>query len=147
MITPSITLNEHMARLKKTWHKMDAIYSDYAKKAGVNFSTLLVLECLGEASKTYTQKELCDYLEIPKQMMNGIIKNLWQKGHVILKEASDRRNKEIILTPSGAEYVASILEPLAEAERSSWENFSPQELAKLIESMDKYTTALKQQLS
>ena len=143
MVTP----NELVARLKKTWHKMDGIYSDYAKKMGVNFTTILILECLNDVSKNYTQKELCSYLEIPKQLVNAIIKSMWQEGYVILKEAHDRRNKEIILTPKGADYVASILQPLEAAELASWADFTSDELEKLIACMDRYTAALKQRLS
>jgi len=130
--------------LKETWHKMDSLYDFYAKSVGLNFTTILVLQLLFDSSdacnaqKTYTQKEVCEKLGLPKQLVNSIIKSLWEQGHVELKEAKDRRNKDIIVTDKGREYARRVLKPLENAETFAWNSFSVDEILNFAKTLEKY---------
>jgi len=135
------------ATLKEIWHKMDSLYVFYAKSVGLNFTTILVLQLLYDSADVYTQKEVCEKLSLPKQLVNSIIKSFWEQGYVELKEAKDRRNKKIIVTGKGMEYAAKVLKPLKDAESIIWDSLSAEELNTLAKIMEKqlkaYEGALK----
>ncbi|MCL2573563.1 MAG: MarR family winged helix-turn-helix transcriptional regulator [Defluviitaleaceae bacterium] len=129
--------------LKETWHKMDSLYDAYAKASGLNFTGLIVYELLYYSDEIHTQKGICEQLSLPKQLVNSIIKSLWEQEHVKLVEAKDRRNKEIIVTSQGRKYISSILEPLEDAEMAAWEGFADDEIANYANIMTKYVSALE----
>jgi len=129
--------------LKETWHRIDNLYDFYAKSAGVNFPTLLVLDLMGESGGSYTQKEICEKMDLPKQFINSIITSLWKQGYVRLVEAQDRRNKVIHITDEGKEYKASVFKPLEEAEATAWESFTPEEIANYASTTKKYAAAFE----
>jgi DNA-binding MarR family transcriptional regulator len=123
----------------KEWlHKIDNLYTLYAKSVGLSFIAILVLEYLCDSSETHTQKAICEKLELHKQYINSIIKSFWEQSYVELKEAKDRRNKEIILTSTGKIYAEKILKPLQEADEKAWESFTDEELAVLANALKKY---------
>jgi DNA-binding MarR family transcriptional regulator len=94
----------------------------------------------------YTQKDICEKLGLPKQLVFSIIKPFWEQGYVELREAKDRRNKEVIITEKGMEYAVSILQPLEDAEANAWANFSDEELIKFVGTMSAYITAFEKNL-
>jgi len=126
------------ATMKELWHKMDGLYDSYAKSIGINFTTIIVLQHLWESSKNLTQKEVCEMLELPKQLVNAIIKSFWEQGFVILKETKDRRIKDIILTGKGKDYATKILKPLEDAESAVWDSFTADEVIALLKGFEKY---------
>jgi len=132
--------------MKELCHKMDRLYDYYAKSVGLNFTTLMVLQYLCDSEKTQTkktQKELCETLGMPKQLVNSIIKSFWEQGYVRLKEAKDRRNKEIIVTDKGQEFATKILKPLDDAEYAVWDSFTYDEVLNLSKSLEKYATVFE----
>ena len=132
-----------VSALKEIWYKVDSLYDYYAKSVGLNFTTILVLQLLRNSSRSYTQKEICEKLGLPKQFVNSIVKTFWEQGYVELKEAKDRRNKEIIVTDVGKEYAAGILNPLEDAETMVWNSFSAEEVKALAATMGKYVKAFE----
>jgi len=136
-----------LVSLKKSWHQVDTLYDLYAKSRGLNFTSILVLQLLHEAEEDYTQKRLCEKLGLPKQFVNAIIKSFWEQGYVTLKEAKDRRNKELSLTEKGRDYAACVMKPLEDAEAAMWESFSPNEISLLKNMLTRYTKALEDAIS
>ena len=132
-----------ISALKESWHKMDILYDFYAKSIGLNFTVVVVLELLSDPAEVYTQKGVCEKLGLPKQLINSIIKSLWEQGFVELKEASDRRNKDIIVTARGREYIINVLGPLEEAEFAAWESFSAEEILQFSKTTEKYAKAFE----
>ena len=130
-----------VSSMKEIWHKMDSLYNLYAKSMGINFTAVLVLQLLCDSGVVHTQKEICEKLALPKQLVNSIVKSLWEQGHVKLKEAKDRRNKEIIVTDKGERYILSILKPLEDAESAAWESFSAEEILSYVNTTERYVKA------
>ena len=135
--------DRELVSLKKSWHEVDALYNLYAKSRGLNFASILVLQLLHESEEEYTQKRLCEKLGLPKQFINAIIKAFWEQGYVTLKEAKDRRNKELSLTKKGRAFALDMLKPLIDAEDAMWESFSPEEISLLAKMLARYTKALE----
>ena len=132
--------------LKEIWHRMDSQFELYAKSVGLNFTTVITLQFLYEATEVYTQKDICEKLGLPKQLVNSIIKSFWEQGFVKLKEAKDRRNKDIIVTDKGKEYAISVLKPLEDAEATAWENFTDEELTTFVRIMERYVVSFEREL-
>jgi len=124
------------------------MYNRYAKKRGINFTALLILELLYDAhhdstATPYTQKALCEQLLLPKQLVNGFINNFREDGYIELTEARDRRNKIIRLTDAGLAYVNTANAPMDAAEESAWETFSDEEIATFTAALEKYRQAIQ----
>jgi DNA-binding MarR family transcriptional regulator len=132
------SLDNARTKFKETWYRIDNLFNRYAKSIGLNFTTILVLEFIYESEEHYTQKDLCEKLMLPKQFMNSMIKSFWAQGFVDLKEAKDRRNKEIILTARGKKYAERILHSIQEAENKVWESFTDEEIAAFVNVMERY---------
>ena len=133
--------------LKETWHKMDSLYSQYAKSVGLNSSSVVIIQFLSDFSQVCTQKDICEGLGLPKQLVNTIIKTFWEQGFVQLKEGKDRRHKQIIITKSGKAFFASILHPLEGAELSAWDSFCADEIIAYAKTTEKYAQAFESALA
>jgi len=133
-----------ISALKEIWHKMDGAYEFYAKSQGLNTTTVLVAQLLiNSPDEVYTQKDICEKLELPKQVVNSIVKSFWEQGFIELREARDRRNKEIIVTQSGRDYKRKMLKPLEDAELAAWEGFSAEEITAFAKTLEKYVKNLE----
>ena len=126
-----------LLRFKESWRRIDKMCNTYAKTVGVNFIEILVLEILCEP-EPHTQKALCTKLEMPKQVINTIINSFREDSLVTLKEAKDRRNKEIRLTEKGKQFAEKVLIPLKEMEESALESFTADELLYCTSLSEKY---------
>jgi len=117
--------------LKSTLKKIDSLYDGYAKSVGLNYAAISILELLLENDKTYTQKDICEKLDLPKQFVHSIISGFYEQGYISFEEAKDRRNKIILVTDSGKDYAKSVLSPLNDAEEAAWSSLSSEELGYL----------------
>ena len=139
-------MHDVRTRFKQVWYRLDNLVGQYAKDMGINITTLFILEMLAEDGEVYTQKILCEKLMLPKQLVNSVIKMFWEQGYVELKEAQDRRHKNIRLTPSGKEYADSILAPFLSADERAWDTFSDEELTAITSALEKYEKAMEENL-
>jgi len=140
-------LDEARTKFKETWHRIDNLFNQYAKAKGLNFTSLIILEFIYDAkNELYTQKDLCEKLALPKQLVNAIVKIFWEQGYVELKEAKDRRNKNIILTEKGHAYATEIITALYAAEDKAWECFTHDEIITFVNSLEKYEKSFEKTL-
>ena len=132
-----------ISKFREALHGIDNLYNTYAKSVGLNFEAILILELLYDSEVKYTQKGICEKLGLPKQLVNSIIKVLWEKDYVELIEAKDRRIKEIFLVEKGKEYAEVILKPLHNLEYKVWESFSSKEITNFAETIEKYRASFE----
>lgn len=81
-----IPLEEDIPFLFSSWRKIDELYGKYAKSVGLTSLGLLILDTIYTMPENYTQKEICEKTNLPKQTVNVIIKTLWKEGYIELKE-------------------------------------------------------------
>jgi len=141
-----MVMHDVRTRFKQVWYRIDNLINQYAKNAGENITTILVLDMLADEKELYTQKEICEKLMLPKQLVNLTIKTFWEQGYVELKEAKDRRNKKIHLTESGKVYAESVLMPFQAADEHAWSTFTDVELAAFTAALEKYERAMEENL-
>lgn len=131
-----------------SWFEINSIYHTWAKKHGMQDTTLFVLYVIKNTVPYCTQSEICSKLFIPKQTVSQILSAL-EKGGYILKEANtkDRRNKIIKLTEKGTHFATSILEELKLAEIESFNKMSELQRRTIVESFKLLAGSLNKSLS
>ena len=96
----------------KTLYCIDGFYSEYAKLSGVKENLLWVLYALND-DKEHSQKEICNSWDLPRTTVNTIIKELEEDRYISLSQIKgEKRELNVVLTPSGKEYADRILEGL-----------------------------------
>ena len=132
-----------IAKFREVFRKVDIQYTNFAKKLGINYAAVCVMECISESVGLITQKEICERLVLPKQLVNTIIKSFWEQGLVELKEAKDRRNKVIILTDAGKKYADTITAPLQYVDFMAWDCFTTEEIKIFIKLIERYEVSIE----
>ncbi len=125
-------------RLDDIWQNIDSVYEYYAKRLGLNSTSLYLLHIV-YTSEPCTQKQICDIMMLPKQTVNTVVRDYQKKGLLETTEsAEDRRHKHIRLTEAGKDYCKQILPPLEEAETYALEQFTEEERHTMFTLMEKY---------
>jgi DNA-binding MarR family transcriptional regulator len=120
------------------WHQMNAIYEEYAKSVGLSYTNLYALSIIA-TQENCTQKTICQQTMMPKQTVHAIITGFWKQGLVQLQELpTDRRNKLIMLTEAGKDYVAGILPKINAAEQSAMLQLKESQRSTLLETTKLY---------
>lgn len=120
----------------------DRLYQDYAKSFGMSYMGMMVLDILYDEGPI-SQKEIAEEMMCSKQIVNQIVRVLWEKGYAELSEdVSDRRNKRVRLTESGVAYAEKVLLPLYEASESAFDVLGAEKSDEMIRSLDAYMRRL-----
>ncbi len=67
------------------WQSLSIIYEDYARKVGVSYNSLYILNAIQE-NENCTQKQICEKTLLPKQTVNNVITSFYKKGYIELIE-------------------------------------------------------------
>ncbi|MCL2217203.1 MAG: MarR family winged helix-turn-helix transcriptional regulator [Defluviitaleaceae bacterium] len=94
--------------------RIRGLYTRFAQKHEIPYGIIQVAYVLGLHSPV-TQKQISEICEIPKQTVNGVIKQLKADQHITITAGKeDKREKEIALTPKGEAYIQNTLKPFFE---------------------------------
>lgn len=116
------------------WQDLTLAYEAYARKLGVSYPELLVLEEVYEGPRTQTQ--IARATMMPKQTVNSIVSSLAAAGTVKLAPSeSDRRAKLVELTEEGRELACRVVEPEAEAEVAVFGQLGEEECGRVLGKM------------
>lgn len=130
-------LRKQLEKFNLIMQGIEKFYEDYAKSVGLTYMSLTVLQILYHAENPVTQKEICTASHYNKQVVNTIVKNLYESGYVTFEEVpEDRRNKYILFTESGKEYVDKIMMPLGEMEDNALLVLSEEEREKMLSMLE-----------
>ena len=61
---------------------IEKIYEDYAKRVGLTYMSLTVLQIIYHFDKPCTQKNICEDSHYNKQIVNSIIKNFYESSEI-----------------------------------------------------------------
>ncbi len=113
------TLDSQMGIFFALIQGLDRLYGEYARKNGLTYMSLLVLEAIND-NPGCTQMKICEETNYPKQTVNMIVKSFLSKGWVELTEhPEDRRNKSVDLTSSGKVLVRDVIDPFWDCARET----------------------------
>ena len=142
---------EVTADLKRSfdqWHEYDSVRETYAKKHGISRSLIDVLAILQSVPEECTQKFLIEHTLLPKQTINSMVTSLSKQGMINLTESTtDRRRKNIQLTPTGKVYAQEIVDPIVKAEYQTMAQMPAAERQQMITSLDRYIQAFAQRVN
>ena len=143
----SLTTAEFIRQLFVYMQSIDNVFDAYAKKQGLSYIGLQVLEYIYEHTEGCTQKEIVSVTFSPKQTVNLIVKSFWEQGYLELREMpTDRRNKKIFLTETGKSYAEKILRPIHEAEEETVSNMTDEERRIMLQGTRLYAEKFRERL-
>ena len=125
---------------------VSTLYVKWSNKHNINHFTMKILYIL-ITEGSVTQKKIGEDNKLPKQTVNNIVTALKKDGYVTLVSCEkDKREKLIVLTESGREYVANLLESLFQIEEKTIEKMGTQNVLKLIELVTIYGNIMEQEM-
>lgn len=120
-----------------------ASYDEYAKRHGMLFKTLLVVNALFYAEDGMTQTEICGRTFQSKQTVNLIIKNLLAEDYATIAEVPEnKRNKIVRMTEKGREHYEKRIRHITRAEDTAMSMLTVEEQRQLIDLSRKFTKNL-----
>lgn len=128
------------------WQSLSVIYEDYARKAGISYNSLYILDAI-QQTENCTQKFICEKTLLPKQTVNNVVTAFYKSGYVALLELPEnRRIKTIHLTPEGERYANALIPHIYEADRKAMETLTDEQQDTLIRLMDTFVAAFRQEM-
>lgn len=106
-----------LQRYYALWRECNYIYGEWAKSHGLSLNTLMILYSFCEEPDGCTQKQISQKWMIPKQTVNAVLKEFEEQNYLkLIPLPSDKRNKQIHLTPEGRAFAREIIGQLREKE-------------------------------
>lgn len=125
---------------------MDTLYEAYARKNGLTYMSLYILETIYE-KKGCTQKFISGATLYPKQTVNIVIRSFLEKGWVVLEQdAEDRRSKYIRLTEAGDAMAQRVIEPFWDAAADAFGELGAQERSLMIRTLKTFTDSFAEKV-
>lgn len=122
------------------------LYRIWAKKHQLNYNALVILYTLNDYKKC-TQKQICEWWALPKQIVHGILLDFEKKGYItITASTKNKRERLIAFTENGEIFASSILNRLYQMEENAMHKLGEEKRKQLIESNTKYYELLKEEI-
>ena len=139
-------IDAKMKAFCNAWQSINIIYEDYARKSGVSYNSLYILNAI-QQTENCTQKEICEKTLLPKQTVNNVVTNFYKKGYVELVELPEnRRVKAINLTEKGIQYANTLIPHIHHADRLAMESLTVEQQDTLLHLMDIYVSAFRREM-
>lgn len=125
--------------------RLNQLYGEWAKRHGMSYNTMVVLDCLNWR-EACTQKQIAQDWGIPKQTIHSIVKDLERKGYVRYGQSEGKKEKKLFLTQEGKQYAEECLKGMHELEERTMERIGVKMQKALIESCLAYVKAFEEEL-
>ena len=127
-------------------HEISMAYEEFAKQTGYSYTSIQIMHLIYN-NPGCTQKMLNERTLFPKQTINAVITNLYNNGVVELREdPEDRRTKDIYYSTEGEKTAEGIFDRAQEIVRRSMAGLRMEELSALIETMEKFSNLMKDEI-
>ena len=127
-------------------HEWNASYEEYARSVGLSFTSISILSVI-HSSKNCTQKKISEVCFLPKQTVNGVIRQFYKDGWIRMQEIEeDRRNKSIHFTEKGQREADRIMKRVRDSERAAMTSLTEEEQQALLSLTRRYITACREAL-
>lgn len=126
--------------------KIELLYSEWAKKQGISYYTLLVLYALRDHSPC-TQKEISEKWLLPKQTVHTVIQDMLKKEYVTLQQGKNQKEKLVILTSRGFAYVQDMMNRTEQLENTAFQALSLEEDEVIYHGLKKFAEAFEKELN
>ncbi len=126
--------------------KIEQLYSEWAKKQGISYHTLLVLYALRDHSPC-TQKEISEKWLLPKQTVHTIVQDLLKKEYVTLQQGKNQKEKLVTLTSRGFSYIQEMTNRTEQLENTAFQVLSLEEDEVIYHGLKKFAEAFESELN
>lgn len=128
------------------WQSLSIIYEDYARKVGVSYNSLYILNSIYQ-NENCTQKLICEKTLLPKQTVNNVVTSFYKNGFIELIELPEnRRIKTIHLTEKGKEYADTLIPHINQANETAMEALTEAEQDTLLKLINIYVSAFRKEM-
>lgn len=139
-------IEERTQTFCSTWQSLSTIYEDYARKSGVSYNSLYILNAISQIENC-TQKLICEKTLLPKQTVNNVISGFYKSGYIELRELPEnRRIKTIHFTEKGKAYADTLVPHIYEASCKAMQALSEQQQDELQNLMNRYVSAFRKEM-
>lgn len=125
--------------------KMESLYHLSSLKLGITDSVSIVLYSLYDAGGECLLSDIYKGAGISKQTVNSAVRSLEADG-ILRLERHNGRAKRAVLTDKGKDYVQTTAARLYQAEISSFDTWTEEEISTYLRLMEKYADCLRQQI-
>lgn len=127
--------------------KIRGAYAAWSKQNNVNYHEMLIMYSLRD-NVVCTQKQICEQYLLPKQTVNNVITSLRRSGYIVLIPIeNNKREKAIVLTESGREYVHGFMMSLNQIEENVVREMGEENVRKMTDLALGYGKALEEKMS
>ena len=134
-------------RMYDTVAAIDSLYERYAAINDIGYLDMLLFYEILEDDEPYTQKRMCDVLEISKTTLNAVVKRWIQKEYIELVPSKlSGREKWIRLTDAGAGFAHRLIDPLFKMEEKAVKQVTDEEIETMESIVAKYADSLERQI-
>ena len=142
----SSEIRRKMDEINTAFNRTSALYSQWAQKRNLNLHDVMIYYTL-YSSGPLSQKQISDYLSMPKQTVNHVIKAMELAGHItLLTDAGDKRSKKIEFTENGSAYAAELLTPLYDIEEKVFRRLGSRRIQLLLEATTAYGDIMQEEM-
>lgn len=139
-------LKSQLLMLSNAKKKINSLYHEEAVRLGISETALWILYSIYGAEETFTQYDLCEAWQYPRQTINSAITSLIKIGYVVLEMIPGTRNRKAIhLTGSGLAFCEKNILPLYLAEERAYLQMSEKELHTFVSLYEKQYILLKKE--
>jgi DNA-binding MarR family transcriptional regulator len=140
------TLSESLVTYNLIFRDTEEIYHGAVRRFGLSYCAFWILYLLRETDHRYTQSEICQILQLPRQTVNSALKTMLTDGLIVLEQTREnRKNKLLRLTPKGLQVAAETVDRVIAAELDAMDQFSPEELEQFLHLGKQYAKHLREQ--
>ena len=134
--------SEELKENNRIYREVDGMYHELCVKMGLSDSAFLILYSIVEMEGNCSQREIADRCCISRKTINSSVKNLEKVGFVTL-ESGAGRDKQIVLTKRGEQFVQEKIFPIMEVEDNAFLEMEPDERRELLRLNAKYAEAFR----
>ena len=134
--------SEELKENNRIYREVDGMYHELCVKMGLSDSAFLILYSIVEMEGNCSQREIADRCCISRKTINSSVKNLEKEGFVTL-ESGAGRDKQIVLTKRGEQFVQEKIFAIMEVEDNAFLEMEPDERRELLRLNVKYAEAFR----
>lgn len=134
--------SEELKENNRIYREVDGMYHELCVKMGLSDSAFLILYSIVEMEGNCSQREIADRCCISRKTINSSVKNLEKEGFVTL-ESGAGRDKQIVLTKRGEQFVQEKIFPIMEVEDNAFLEMELDERRELLRLNAKYAEAFR----
>lgn len=140
-------IKSYVNRFNELYKKCNDLYRSVARQLNISECALWILSSLAVTDTPLTQSNLGQQLSQPRQTIHSAIKTLESKEIIqLVALEGNQKEKQVVLTNLGEQYVQSNIMPVLEAERAIFARMGKEESEELIRLMQKYVEVYDKQI-